>query len=62
MHDFPKEGFHNLAQLKPHDLKWLCDPCYLKKLKTAPKGDVVLEVAIEDQGKIKKVLTELKEP
>ncbi len=62
MYGFPKEGFHNLAQLTPHDLKWLCDPCYLKKLETAPKGDVVLEVAIEDQGKIKKVLTELKEP
>ena len=62
IYDIPKESFHNLAQLTPHDLKWLCDPCFLKRLKTAPKGDAILEVTIEDVGKITKTLQELKEP
>ena len=58
----PKEAYHNLAQLTPHDLKWLCDPCFLKRLPTAPKGDAILEVTIEGVGKITKTLQELKEP
>ena len=62
IYNIPKESFHNLAQLTPHDLKWLCDPCFLKRLKTAPKGDAILEVTIEDVGKITKTLQELKEP
>ena len=62
IYDIPKESFHNLAQLTPHDLKWLCDPCFLKRLKTAPKGDAILEVTIEGVGKITKTLQELKEP
>ena len=62
IYNIPKDGFHNLAQLTPHDLKWLSDPCFLKRLKTAPKGDAILEVTIEDVGKITKTLQELKEP
>ena len=60
IYDTPKESFHNLAQLTPHDLKWLCDPCFLKRLKTAPKGDALLVVTIEDVGEIKELLRELK--
>lgn len=60
IYNIPKESFHNLAQLTPHDLKWLCDPCFLKRLKTAPKGDALLVVTIEDVGEIKELLRELK--
>lgn len=60
IYGIPKESFHNLAQLTPHDLKWLCDPCFLKRLKTAPKGDALLVVTIEDVGEIKELLRELK--
>ena len=60
IYDIPKESFRNLAQLTPHDLKWLCDPCFLRRLKTAPKGDALLVVTIEDVGEIKELLRELK--